>query len=145
MTKIVCELCGSNDIIKQDGYYVCQHCGTKYTVEEARKMVVEGVVEVTGTVKIDDTSSIQNIHNAARRALDKGDWEEVEKNYIIIEQHDPSSIEASFYSSYGKARRSLVNSDMGNRRQAFTVLSNSISGLADLYHVDNSENNQAVF
>ncbi|MBQ2603373.1 MAG: TFIIB-type zinc finger domain-containing protein [Oscillospiraceae bacterium] len=145
MTKIVCELCGSNDIIKQDGYFVCQHCGTKYTVEEARKMIVEGVVEVTGTVKIDDSASVQNILNAARRALDKGDWEEVEKSYKIIEQHVPTSIEAAFYSSYGKARLSLVNSDMENRRQAFSVLYKSIAALADLYLVEDSEDNQSIF
>ena len=35
MTAIVCEMCNSNDIIKQDGLYTCQNCGTKYSVEDA--------------------------------------------------------------------------------------------------------------
>lgn len=48
MKQIVCEMCGNNDLIKQDGVYVCQYCGTKYTVEEARKMMVEGTVDVQG-------------------------------------------------------------------------------------------------
>ena len=37
MKALVCELCGGNDIIKQDGYFVCQNCGTKYSPEEAKK------------------------------------------------------------------------------------------------------------
>ena len=41
MKAIVCEMCNSKDLIKQDGVFVCQHCGTKYSVEEARKLMVE--------------------------------------------------------------------------------------------------------
>ena len=41
MKKLVCEMCGSNDLLKQDGVFVCQSCGCKYSVEEARKMMME--------------------------------------------------------------------------------------------------------
>lgn len=37
MKKLVCEMCGSSDLIKQDGLFVCQYCGAKYSVEEAKK------------------------------------------------------------------------------------------------------------
>ena len=30
MQKIKCEMCGSGDFIKQDGFHICQYCGTKY-------------------------------------------------------------------------------------------------------------------
>lgn len=55
MKAIKCELCGSGDLIKENGVFVCQHCGTKYSLEEARKLLVEisGSVDVQGTVKID--------------------------------------------------------------------------------------------
>ena len=46
MKAVVCEMCGSRDVIKKDGYYVCQSCETKYTPEEARKLIVEGVVKI---------------------------------------------------------------------------------------------------
>ena len=39
MSTVRCELCGSNDIVKQGDYYVCQHCGLKYTLEDAEKMI----------------------------------------------------------------------------------------------------------
>lgn len=37
MAMIKCEMCGSTDIIKQDGVFVCQSCGIKYSPEEAKK------------------------------------------------------------------------------------------------------------
>lgn len=49
MKKIVCEMCNASDFVKQDGLFVCQCCGMKYTLEETRKMMVEGVVEVRGS------------------------------------------------------------------------------------------------
>lgn len=54
MKKICCELCGSNDFVKDGGMFVCQSCGTKYTLEEAKKLMIEGTVEVTGTVTVDN-------------------------------------------------------------------------------------------
>ncbi|MCL1849863.1 MAG: hypothetical protein FWF70_00375 [Bacteroidetes bacterium] len=41
MKQIVCEMCGGKDLIKRDSVYICQNCGTKYSVEEAKKMMVE--------------------------------------------------------------------------------------------------------
>ena len=51
MKKMVCEMCGSNNIIKQDGLYVCQYCGTKYSLEEAKKLFVEGTVQIDVNAK----------------------------------------------------------------------------------------------
>ncbi len=46
MKPLTCEMCGSTNLLKQDGVFVCQSCGTKYSVEEAKKMMVEGTVAV---------------------------------------------------------------------------------------------------
>ena len=37
---LTCEMCGSSEIIKADGVFTCQSCGMKYSVEEARKMMI---------------------------------------------------------------------------------------------------------
>ena len=37
MKRLTCEMCGSIDLVKQDGMFVCQSCGTKYSLEEAIK------------------------------------------------------------------------------------------------------------
>ena len=40
MNKLQCELCGSVDIVKTgDALFQCQHCGCKYTLEEAKKIL----------------------------------------------------------------------------------------------------------
>ena len=48
------------DKLAQEGIFVCQSCGCKYTVEEAKKLMIDGGVEVTGTVKVDNTDQIDN-------------------------------------------------------------------------------------
>ena len=41
MKKLVCELCGESDFVKVAGFFECQVCGAKYTLEEARAMFIE--------------------------------------------------------------------------------------------------------
>ena len=63
MKKIVCEMCGSNDLMKKDNVYVCESCGTKYSVEEAKKMMIEGKVDVSGSkVKVDEKDKIKGYY-----------------------------------------------------------------------------------
>ena len=38
MKALTCEMCGSTNLIKEGGVFVCQSCGCKYTVEEAKKL-----------------------------------------------------------------------------------------------------------
>lgn len=41
MKKIVCELCENTEFTKEGGFFVCQGCGTKYSLEEAKSMMRE--------------------------------------------------------------------------------------------------------
>lgn len=97
MKAMVCEMCSSNDLVKQDGMFVCQHCGTKYSVEEAKKLMVEGVV------KIDTSDELKNLYQIARRAKDDENSENAAKYYDMILVKDPTSWEAAFYVVYYKA------------------------------------------
>lgn len=103
MKALTCEMCGSTDLVKNDGVFVCQSCGTKYSVEEARKMMVEGTVDVKGTVKIDTSSELKNLYEIARRAKETDNSENAAKYYDQILIKDPSSWEANFYVVYFKA------------------------------------------
>ena len=139
MKQIVCEVCGSNDLVKEDGCFICQYCGAKYSPEEAKRLIVEvnRKVDVSGSkVTVDNTSFVERSLENARRAKAKEDWEECEKYYNMVEQYEPTNIEAIFYSSYGKARMALVDSDRFKREQKIKVLKNSISVIDDNY--DNS-------
>ena len=144
MKALVCEMCSSPNLIKKDGMYVCENCGTRYTVEEARKMMIDGTVDVQGTVKVDNSAFVQKYLANARRAKQKEDWEEVEKYYNMVEQNDPSNIEAIFYSAYGKAKSTLVDADIYKRQAAFKVLKNCISIIDDRYQVNRRAENEIV-
>lgn len=91
MNAIKCEMCSSTNLIKEDGYYVCQHCGTKYTVEEAKKLMIEG------TVKIDTTDELEKLYKAARNAKAAGDDKTALMHYEAISAKDPDNWEAVFY------------------------------------------------
>lgn len=136
-------MCGGTDLIKQDGVFVCQYCGTKYSVEEARKMMIDGTVDVQGTVKIDNSAFVQKYLENARRAYSKEDWEEVEKYYNMVEQNSPNNMEAVFFSSFGKAMLSLTDNEYFKREQKFGVLNRSISVINDYFEVS-GENKEEV-
>ena len=109
MKRLTCEMCGSTDLLKQDGVFVCQSCGTKYSVEEAKKMMIEGTVDVSGsTIKVDTSGELANLYQIARRAKDNNDYENAAKYYEMILVQDPNSWEASFYPVYFKALRSTI-------------------------------------
>ena len=143
MKQLTCEMCGSTDMVKQDGAFVCQTCGMKYSVEEAKKMMIEGTVDVQGTVKIDNSALVNKYLTNARRALEKEDWEEVEKYYNMVEQNASDNIEAVFFSSYGKAMLAMTDQDYFKREQKFKVLNRSMSVISDYYDTTN-EDKEAV-
>ena len=109
MKQLTCEMCGSTNLIKQDGVFVCQSCGTKYSIEEAKKMMVEGTVDVTGsTIKVDTSTELANLYQIARRARDDNNSENAAKYYDMILIKDPKSWEASFYVVYFKAMQCKI-------------------------------------
>ena len=103
MKQLTCEMCGSTDLMKQEGVFVCLSCGCKYSVEEAKKMMIEGTVEVQGTVKVDTSGELANLYQIARRAKDDNNGENAAKYYDMILVKDPASWEATFYVVYFKA------------------------------------------
>ena len=143
MKALVCEMCNSPHLVKKDGMYVCENCGTRYTVEEAKRMMIDGTVDIQGTVKVDNSSFVKKQLTNARRALAKEDWEEVEKYYNRVEEYAPNNIEAVFFSAYGKALLSFTDKEYYKRRQKITVLINSVSVINDYYEIT-TEDKEAV-
>ena len=44
----VCELCGNTNFVKEEGMFVCQGCGTKYSLEDARNLPATPASGVAG-------------------------------------------------------------------------------------------------
>ena len=93
MKAIVCEMCGSQEFAKTDGMYVCQHCGTRYDPEEAKKLMVE----VSGKVEIDNSKKLENLYILARRARAENNSKDAANYYSQIVAEEPNSWEAQFY------------------------------------------------
>ena len=127
MKALVCELCEGNNFIKEDGFFVCQHCGTKYTTEEAKKIMlsIEGSVDVSGsTVKIDDTTELNNLYQLARRARKEDNGELAGKYYSQIIIKNPYDWEANFYTTYFQSINCTI-AQIGNSAVTITNCLNS--------------------
>ena len=135
MKALTCEMCGSTNLVKEGGVFVCQSCGTKYSVEEAKKMMVEGTVDVKGTVKVDTSDELKNLYEIARRAKDSDNSDNATKYYDMILVKDPSSWEANFYVVYYKA----MSCTIGQIASAGYSVTNCLSSVLDLVENNVSE------
>ena len=122
MKNLTCEMCGSTDIIKQDGLFICTACGTKYSVEEAKKMMVE----------IDNTKKMTNLYERARKSLEVDDLEHAAEYYKQILDENPNDWEAYFYSYLGEFT-SFTNAQAGSVAEK---LGNTIPAAYDMAIAD---------
>ena len=103
MKAIKCEMCNSNDVVKQGDYYVCQNCGTKYEPEAAKKLLVE----------IDNSKKLANLYERARKSLEVNDLEHASQYYKEILDENPNDWEAYFYFYLGE-NCSFTNAQAGS-------------------------------
>lgn len=87
MKALVCEMCGSNDIVKKDGLFVCQFCGVKYLPEEAKKLMAD---------EMNISDKISNYYALAQNAYDAGNKQEAETYCNKIIEIDPEYYKAWF-------------------------------------------------
>lgn len=97
MKRLTCEMCGSTDLVKENGLFVCQSCGCKYSVEEAKKLMIEGTVQVEGTVKIDNSDMVETYRDMAHNAYVAGNTEEAYQYYLKVLEIDPTDYMSIFY------------------------------------------------
>jgi len=103
MKKLACEMCGSTNIVKKEGLWVCQSCGAKYSPEEAKRMMVEG------TVKIDYSSKIDNHRKLLEKAIENRRWKDVKKYSDEILSFNPEDYQAIFYKELSECWISEIN------------------------------------
>lgn len=117
MKTLTCEMCGSTNLMKQDGIFVCQSCGTKYSVEEAKKMMIAGTVSVAGTVSIDNSEQVKNLLLQGNRYLESEEYGEAEVVFSKVLAIESNNLEAQlgkgiasgWQSDFGKPRYTAVN------------------------------------
>lgn len=97
MKKLTCELCGSTDFIKENGVFVCQSCGCKYSIDEARKLMNESIVQVEGVVKVDDTDKVATYKEIAINAYNSGNTKEAYQYFLKVLEINPTDYQSIFY------------------------------------------------
>lgn len=117
---------------------ICSNCGDEYK-EGAKFCIKCGSPLVKMPDEEDKDREVDENLIYARRAKEKEDWWSVERYYTLVEQSDPSNIEAIFYCAYGKAKNSLVDPDIFRREEAFNVLYNCVSMIEKYYSVEKED------
>ncbi len=120
MEPIKCEMCGSNDIVKSDGLYVCRHCGTKYTVEEARNLFYAS-----------ETAKLENLYSLARRHADTKDYNSARQYYKEILLIDANNWEPIFFASYYTVCCSNYNSIDKNLKDFVNMFPHVLDAITD--------------
>ena len=127
MKAITCELCGSSELIKQDGLFVCQNCGAKYSPEEARRLIDVDVE----TARSED---LENLCELARRSREMEDYGDAAKYYSQIALRKPWDWDAAFYQVYCKAKDCKV-ADIVSTSEAISNCLDPVLGLI-VHHVN---------
>lgn len=134
MKAMVCEMCNGNNFLKDGDFFVCQSCGTKYTPEAAKKLMVEG------TVKVDNSEKVEKLLKAAQMARKNNDSETAQKNYNLVLAEDPEQWEAVFFSIYYKAEKTNIL----NMASAMASVENCLKNIFQLIKLNVADENEQV-
>lgn len=133
MKQLTCEMCGSTDLVKQDGFFVCQTCGCKYSVEEAKKMMIEGTVNVQGDVRIKNAAQLENLLNLAESSFNSENYKQAEEfcNQII-------AMDATNYMAW-KLKGEAINYQITSNNPRILEVYNCIMTSYDILNDDEKE------
>lgn len=113
MKRVVCEVCGGADMLKESGVFVCQSCGCKYSLEEVRKLLVEdGSAAQAGEAPApaSQTGEYANMLTATRDAMFDGRFDSAYANsvrLIAMKPDVPELIAIQALAILGKEKMSL--------------------------------------
>ncbi|MBR7166023.1 MAG: ankyrin repeat domain-containing protein [Clostridia bacterium] len=129
MKQLTCEMCGSTEMLKQDGLFVCQTCGTKYTVEEAKKMMVEGTVEVHGNVQVKNAAQLENLLKLAHSSFESKNYAQAEEFCNQVIAMDDQNYDA--WKLKGEAINYQINSNNQRILEVYNCIMTSYRVLDD--------------
>ena len=125
MKQLTCEMCGSTNLMKQDGVFVCQSCGMKYSAEEAKKMMVEG----GGAVEVKNATQLENLLNLANSSFESENYAQAEEFCNQVIAMDGKNYEA--WNLKGKAINYQINSKNQRILEVYNCIMTSYRVLPD--------------
>lgn len=98
MKRLVCDMCEGTDFVKENGVFVCQGCGCKYSVEEARRMMSEApaapAVQPGVEVQVSNAAQLENLLNLAQSSYDSKNYAQAEEFCNKVIAIDAQNFEA---------------------------------------------------
>ena len=126
MGGLVCNLCGGNNFIKEDGMFVCQYCGCKYTLEEAAHNTVEPLLRLV----LDFIAKYVNYdyYHKCNAAVAESEYQQVRKYMEQAEEHDPGNWKLWLYKGIVEHYfpSHLYSGDENNRITPFFFFGNAM-------------------
>lgn len=156
MKRVVCEVCGSQNVKKFEEEFVCLECGVSYSVEAARKLLVE-VTEDQLANKLERVKNsseskpvekptmddeLKELYGLARRAYSGDNFEAAEKYYYEISRKNPRDWEATFYEAISKAWVCKIR-ELGIETNRVCGAAKNAIELINLYITDEQERAKA--
>lgn len=126
MKQLTCEMCGGTDLLKQDGVFVCQTCGCKYSVEEARKMM--GGVSST-PVEVKNAAQLENLLNLAKSSFTSKNYAQAENFCNQVIAMDDKNYDA--WKLKGEAINFQINSTNQRILEVYNCIMTSYRILSD--------------
>lgn len=145
MIQLTCEICGSTNLLKEDSIFLCQSCGAKYSVEEAKKLIMDhqNLSATIGDNKVEQSTKVKNLYQLARMDIDKAGCGNAQKYYEDILPEDPTSWEAHFFVEYIKCWNGKMN-DLQYAPVAYSNCIESILNLIKTYVKSRAEQEDAL-
>lgn len=97
MKRLICEMCDGENLIKENGVFVCQDCGCKYSVEEAKKMMREVDADAGATRAVAQpkrNTEVDALFTRIKMFLEDGDWEKTEEYCQKVLDIEPENAQA---------------------------------------------------
>ena len=85
MKQLTCEVCGGNDLLKQEGVFVCQSCGCKYSADEVKKLMVQ----ISEPVKVDGIQTLEQGLVNAETFMKLNEYKKAEETYKNLSNDYP--------------------------------------------------------
>lgn len=67
MKKIVCEVCNSQNIKKENGIFICKECGTEYSLDEVKNLMQEVEDDGASSIEVNYNSELDRLITAGKQ------------------------------------------------------------------------------
>ena len=124
MKTLTCKMCGSTYLIKEDSMYLCQSCGTKYSIADIEGENIPKNIEIDPEILKQEAERQEELKRL--RVLVKDDYSLYER----IQELDPEDWESYYRLKVPKTERLLSAYDLAETY--LTWLENNLLNIFDL-------------